>query len=393
MTGRKISTEYDYVDDQDLELPDSSVVLDFSVMAVKYAFAAPFRFQIVKVEKTTKRSMDNLFRKNQVYCVNYVKEMKVFTLKKAETDIELPINSSLKFGLIQDSNNKSLTYRGVEDVLNAKHLPKILAVVQDFKQEENQEPLLKQDEVLLVRQAMKNKSSEDIALRVFSLLSHRELVLPKQYQVELTINPASTKVHLSDLLDNNVDFMPCLARCYSSENTSSSMMEKLGTGTVAIASLKNHTSVIASLLQDTPTSRYKECNDALEIPKDIGLRVSILKTERSDDIYKRMTKVAKSVLKSQNMRDVQNAEKWTGNHKTRSSHPQMSNDASGDGDANKDADDNDVSGNSGGDGHKVYQKLLACTKDPQTKYEILQFKDNDMVSVASYFKGDAWPDL
>ncbi len=166
--------EYELVSYED-NLPESDQVLCLSDLAEKCSQSVPFRFQVVN-GFMAENERDPTLGVDEVYSVHLVRELKVVVVQHEGEEFEIPLNSSAKFGLNYEGAASSCTT--VQDMLSSKHLPKVIAV----KGNPNPDPdfCLKMKDVLLVKEVVKGKIGRNkAALRVFSVSSLKELVLPK----------------------------------------------------------------------------------------------------------------------------------------------------------------------------------------------------------------------
>ena len=281
-------------------LPDSSVVLDLSKLAENYAHCVPFRFQVIN-GFMAENEMDPTLGVDEVYSVHLVREIKVVNVKLESDKFKIPVSSAAKVGLVPPDG--VVVYKSVEEILSAPNLPKVVAVMNKYINAEESLGLRK-DEVLLVRGVVKGKFGRGkTALRVFSISSYGELVLPKNCDANFSTDPSYTQLYLTDLIDNGVDFIPGSAHIYPSEN--SSLSKSLTITDITIESLEMQRSFIISLFRDNPNAKSKKETNFIDIPTTININVSIIKTDKSDEIYERIYKESKHLLADYNPSKIQ----------------------------------------------------------------------------------------
>ena len=282
------------------KLPDSSEVLDLSKLAANYADCVPFRFQVIngfmaENEKEPTLGVD------EVYSVHLVREIKVVTVKFENDTFKVPVSSAVKFGLVPPDG--VVAYNSVEDILSSSHLPKVVAVGSTYVNEEENFRLRK-NEVLLVRGVVKGKFGRGkTGLRVFSISSYSDFILPKSCNANFSTDPLHTRLYLTDLIDNNVDFIPGSARIFPSEN--SSLAKSLTISNVTIESLEVHRSVIVSLFRDNPSAKSKKETNFIDIPTTININVSVIETDKSDKVYERIYQESEHLLADYNPSKIQ----------------------------------------------------------------------------------------
>ena len=292
--------EYEVVPGPDDQLPDSSVVLQLSELAENYSQCVPFRFQVVN-GFMAENDKDPTISVDEVYSVHLVREIQVVVIKHADTEFKVPVNSSLRFGLIHE--NVVTDYDRVEDVLSAKKTPKVLAVLHKFAGEKF---TLKKHEVLLVKEAMKGKFGRSkVALRVFSMTTYKEIILPRDCDAQFTTDPQRTHLYLTDLIKYANSFMPYPARIYPVEGSSFQLTESLITSIVTIDRVETHRSVVVSLFRDNPSSKRKKETNFIDIPTSIDISVSILETDKAGGTYQRIYEESQNFMVEYNPSKIQ----------------------------------------------------------------------------------------
>ena len=296
------SADYEEVpfSEENQQLPDSSVVLDLSKLAENYAHCVPFRFQVIN-GFMAENEKDPTLGVDEVYSVHLVREIKVVNVKLESDKFKIPISSAVKVGLVPPGG--AVVYKSVEDILSAPNLPKVVAVMNKYINAEESLSLRK-NEVLLVRGVVKGKFGRGkTALRVFSISSYGELVLPKNCNANFSTDPSHTQLYLTDLIDNEVDFIPGSARIYPNEG--SLLATFLTIDDITIESLEVQRSVIVSLFRDNPNAKSKKETSFIDIPTTIDINVSIIKTDKSDEIYERIYKESEHLLADYNPSKIQ----------------------------------------------------------------------------------------
>ena len=277
MSGSQSS--YVEIDILGIPLPDSSKVLDISEVAAKYARNVPFRFRVVNgfMAENTK---DPTIGVDEVYTLHLVRELKVVVVKHAGDDFEIPVNSTGKFGLVQDKIASS--YETVGDVLSEKHLPAVVAVKTKYIDPGGGYSLRK-NEILFIKDAVKGKFGRRTALRVFSISSCKEMTLQKDCNARFSTDPVDTQLYLTDLLDNATNLIPCAVTMFPSKN---SPLDGLQSSVISIERQEVHRSVIISLFRDNPEAKRQKNITFIDVPTTMDICISIIKTENSNHIYK-----------------------------------------------------------------------------------------------------------
>ena len=102
----------------------------------------------------------------------------------------IPLNSTTKFGLIQESAIE--IFNTVEDIMNASELPKIVTVTA-LNVGKNDKPSLVKNEILVIRGVVKFggrfKVGRVSMLKVFSITEQEEKILSKDVVGMFTTDP------------------------------------------------------------------------------------------------------------------------------------------------------------------------------------------------------------
>ena len=342
------------------ELPHSSVVLDLSELAARYALHVPFRFRVVN-GFMAENAKDPTIGVDEVYSAHLVKETRVVVIKSDVGEFDIPVNSAAKFGVIHEKKSKGFKiYESVENMLSAKKLPKVVAVMNKYII--NSDGLsLNKNEVLIIKEVVSARvkfGRSKSELRVFSMLSHKQLVLPKECDAGFTTDPTSTRLYLTDLLENAPNVLPCSAQFFPSED--SSLLLTLVSNIITIEREEMHRSVIVSLYRDNPTAKKKKEVKFIDIPTRININLSILKTDKSDEIYQRLCKESQDLLNDYNPSRIQACVDASTDDDYMTQSQLLA-------EIRKEKEKQEIAKSA----PQQYQALLAVTKEPSSNYELV----------------------
>lgn len=285
-----------------LQLPDSTTVMDLAHLATHYSHCVPFRFQVVN-GFMAENVKDPTLSVDEIYSVHLVREIKVIVLVKvgSKSEFKVPVNSALRFGLVHEKTTS--LYESVEGLMNAATLPKVVCVLHKYVDEKF---ALHKNEILLVKDIMKPKLGRGKSLlRVFSMSTFKEILLPKDCHTQFSTDPKYTALYLTDLLKYANEFMPCLARVSAAEGCPPSLIESLLHSIVRLDRKETHRSVVVSLFRDNPDSKKKKEVSFIDIPISINIRVHIVKTDKSDKIYQRIYEESQNLIVNYNPSKIQ----------------------------------------------------------------------------------------
>ena len=273
-----------------IKFPDSVEVLEVKDLASKYASVVPFQFRIVHGFLSKQNNKDPTFTANEVYMAHLVTETDVVKITNADGEFRVPLNSLAKFGLIHDEQIECMTFEDVEELLFANPCPKIVAVRNDciFP-----EVALKKNEILIVREIVRAKMGRNrIAMKFFSILQEREILLYKEQSVPFTTNPWRTQLHLSELEEYmDTDFMPCQAKIFPDGNSTLSRL--LTSTTITLECKEKRCSVIVS------SHSKGDCSvnsNFISIPAGIGITMTAIEPDLASEDYRQILEQSVDLL-------------------------------------------------------------------------------------------------
>ena len=157
-----------------------------------------------------------------IYDVHTIKRMKVVTIRDQDgMTYRVPLESSMKFGLVfnlssnYDEGICGYTFRTVSDLTSLSVLPRIVCTQRAFKGNDVRSSV-QENEVLVVQQAIKSIFRGKRGIKVYSLLTKMEKVLPEDCDVGFSTNPSLVRLHLSDVIEHISNPFPAHAVMYPS---------------------------------------------------------------------------------------------------------------------------------------------------------------------------------
>ena len=277
-------------------LPHSSVVLDLAELAEKYAQLVPFRMRVVNCFMAADNSKRVKFMVDEIYSVHLVREVTVVRMKSADGEFIVPLNSAAKFGLIYDEQNEDIVFGTVEELLYAKPHPKVIAVKNKYVSPDGKVSLKKKD-VLIIREVIRAKIGRSkIALKFFSVSTHKEIVLHKEHDVQFTTSPHFTQLYLTDLTKYSTNFLPCSARLFLTDDSSITGLPS--SAFVALQSYETYQSVIVSLFHDRSKSDCRINSNFIDVPTSININLRIIETRKDNTAYHQIIEESKNLLQN-----------------------------------------------------------------------------------------------
>ena len=197
--------------------------MSMSRLVEKYSKAFPIRIAITTgyLGPTPRLTLSS----GDAFNIHFQKRTKVVVIRDSQdAPYSVPLNSVLQFGLIQKNIVKSrgglspdsLVFEKVADVLALSKLPRVIAATVSWRGE-NEKSSVECTEILIVKQALKSKiimHRGRKSLKVFSVLSRSEKILPEDCIGRFTINSNRVLLHLPDLMEHIPNLFPSEAIMY-----------------------------------------------------------------------------------------------------------------------------------------------------------------------------------
>lgn len=222
----------------------------------KYNHHFPLRLKVM--EGYCSEDSEHNLSTNDIYDIHFVKQTRVITLKDSDGFMhQIPLASSMKFGLVYNPNN-NLTealaghqFEKCSDIMAAEIMPQVVcATIQVESTEENHS--IATNEIVVVKQIQKPKLRGRRSLKVFSLLSHTEKILPEECMGMFTTKPSLIQLHLPQIVQSISKPFPTQAVLYVNSDCPE-LPKKLNiplSGIITLCDCTTEISLVASSVSD-----------------------------------------------------------------------------------------------------------------------------------------------
>ena len=218
----------------------------------KYNHHFPLRLKVM--EGYCSEDSEHNLSTNDIYDIHFVKQTRVITLKDGNGFMHhIPLASSMMFGLVYNPNNNlnealaGHQFEKCSDIMAAEIMPQVVcATIQVESTEENHS--LAKNEVIVVKNIQKPKLRGRRCLKVFSLLTHTEKVLPEECIGMFTTKPSLIQLHLPQIVQSISKPFPTQAVLYVNPDCPE-LPEKLNiplSGIITLCDCTTETSLVAS---------------------------------------------------------------------------------------------------------------------------------------------------
>ena len=272
-------------------------VLDLKELAEKHASRVPFRMRVVNGFMATGNMKDPTFVVDEIYSVHLVKKTQVVQTQCDGKEYFIPINSSAKFGIIQDEGNECRQFCSVGELISSKPLPALAAVLEDYTNNNRAVVLRKNDILALKKETTSRKSTGKRQIHAYNISNPTNAIsLQTDMNIKLSTNPALTQLYLTELMD--LTELPVHCKIFSDSSTLSSISSA---SQLQLLKVETQKSVLVSLFRSNPNSKRKKETTYIEIPTRTNIRVKIVHEEEREEaqvIYQQLMDETRELLHS-----------------------------------------------------------------------------------------------
>ena len=285
--------------------PDSSScsedVFDLTELAEKHASRVPFRMKVVNGFMATGNMKDPTFVVDEIYSVHLVKKTQVVKTQCDGKEYFIPVNSSAKFGIIQDERKECRQFASISELSSSKSLPALAAVLEDYTDNNRAVVLRKNDILALKKEKSSKRSMGKRQIHAYNISNPNAISLQTDMNIKLGTNPALTQLYLTELMDHTD--LPVHCKIFSDCSSLSSISSASRLQLLAVETQK---SVLVSLFQSNPNSKRKKETTYIEIPTRINISVSIVQESKEEmQVYKQIMEESRELLHCYNSVKIQ----------------------------------------------------------------------------------------
>ena len=265
--------------------PNSSYsedVLDLTELTEKHASRVPFRMKVVNGFMATGNMKDPSFIVDEIYSVHLVKKTQVVKTKCDGKEYFIPVNSSAKFGIIQDERNEYRQFSSVGELISRNALPALVAVLEDYT--DNRAVVLRKNNILALKKETASKSMGKPQIHTYNISNPTYICLRTDMNIKLSTNPTLIQLYLTELMDHIA--LPVHCNIFSDSSTLSSISSA---SQLQLLAMETQKSVLVSLFRNNPNSKKKKETTYIEIPTRINISVSIVQEPKEEmQVYQQL---------------------------------------------------------------------------------------------------------
>ena len=250
--GAETSSEDQRIKDSSLQsIHDSLTSSEMSLKSALTEFNNHFPLRVKFVEGYCSEDSEHSLSANEVYDIQFVKKTRVITLKDKDGFMHhIPLASTMMFGLVYnpfsdyDEALAGYTFEACSDIIAAESMPTVVCATSPVHNLEEKHSIA-ENEIFVVKGIQKPKLRGKRFLRVFSLLTNAEKLLPEECQGKFSTKPSLVRLHLPQIVNSITNSFPVQAVLYV-DNQEPSL--KLGfpiSGVITLCDCRIETSLVA----------------------------------------------------------------------------------------------------------------------------------------------------
>ncbi len=145
----------------------------------------------------------------------------------------IPLDSTQKVGLIYNPTHDDVkgleghTFKSIADITAAHSLPKVICTTQEARSNDGKY-IVEENEIFIVKQIHRTLFKGKKGLKVFSMLSKSEKVLPEDCCGYFSTKPSLVRLHLPEIIEFVTQLFPVRAVLYSAGETAGANTDQLG---------------------------------------------------------------------------------------------------------------------------------------------------------------------
>lgn len=278
---------------EDKEVKDSSLqslcgLVDNSEMPLKNAltkFNNHFPIQIKFLEGYCSEESEHSLSVNEVYDIQFMKKTRVITLKdKDGFRHHIPLASTMMFGMVYNPFNKydkalaGYTFERCSDIMASLSMPSVVCATNSVHSLEEKHSIA-ENEILIVKGIQKAKLRGKRFLKVFSILTNSEKLLPEECEGNFATKPSLVRLHLPQIVNSIASPFPIQAVLYVDNQESSLKLSFPIAGVITLCECRVETSLVA---YPNSAGQHTEDHITLHLNDDMmELGVKVLKWKGS----------------------------------------------------------------------------------------------------------------
>lgn len=253
-----------------MELMIGSEPVPLSVFIKKFSSNLPARVQVTNGFCSS--STDLSISQNEQFCFHFIKHTRVVTLRdsQSEEEFSIPLNSSIRFGLLYDPHGKEeeakagYVFDTAGGIMVERELPWVVRATKTYR-DTSAKMSVEANEILVIKDVTKGSkvripgvNRKAKLLRVYSVGSGEEKYLTEKCAGRFSTSPQDVRLHLSTMVKNDITF-PQRAVMFPDSAIDKALSIGMVKHPVILERLKGETSVVA-----TATTLESDCDSAFE---------------------------------------------------------------------------------------------------------------------------------
>ena len=256
----------------------------------KYSNSFPIRIRVLQGYCSEDSEVN--ISTDDMYNIHFVKHTQVVTIRDEDgVTYSLPLESAMKFGLIYNPSSNldealsGYEFERVSNIVAASILPKIVRTTKSVRNSDDKSAL-EEGELLVIQHVHKTILKGRKGLKVFSLLTKSEKILPDDCCGHFSTKPSLVQLHLPEIVQYIPSPFPSLAVMYSTSGSTMQLHTLPGTQSRVITMCGNNseTSLVASPAVEEGQEIEKQILFDLPLNDDISdLEVEVVQSQNEEE--------------------------------------------------------------------------------------------------------------
>ena len=256
--------------------------IGFTTLVQRFSSILPQRVQVTRAVYTYGENEDALLAQDDVYDIHFIHHRKTATLLSSTgTHYQVPINSTLMFGLMYEHDQTSTTevvFPSISDIIEAKIKPKVVCVKKTYLGSTPEKTVCAGEILAIISTEAVTSENGCSLLKVYSFACKSDKLLPFFCSGSFTTVPSDVQLSLLEIVAYVRNPFPSKVMLFAGTNRpySSEFSQSFLGQVYEMVDLCEVATIVASpQLSDV-------CTSEIEIPIDVEVKITLIKLSDED---------------------------------------------------------------------------------------------------------------
>lgn len=263
--------------------------LSFTALANRFSALLPQRVQVTRAMYAYGENEDALLSQDDIYDIHFVHRRKTATLVSRSGQYHVPLNSTLKFGLVYEYEHiHGSVFPTVNNIIEAENRPKVVCAQKTYIGTLPDKTVCAGEILAVVNTGTTKLVNGSTFLTVYSFACRQEKQLPFFCAANFTTTSSEVQLPLWEIVENVKDAFPSKVVPFAGTSRSSDFSQRFFSQTYDMVEIRETSTVVASPHLSDSYSRE------IEIPVDADVRITFIKL--SDEDMSALSRYTQNVL-------------------------------------------------------------------------------------------------